>query len=139
MQPEPDRLLSLPEHRRLLEHFVRKRPDLAQDAAMDLEDGVSHVRDTACKRLRRAVAVLVAPRVPAFLGLLGIARSVGRERVLDDAEEAVLGPEHVLEDLADRPLALCGHAVEIVVTQAREHAGKIAVREMVLTQDALRL
>jgi len=45
----------------------------------------------------------------------------------------------VLEDLADRPLAGRGHTVEIVVTQAREDAGKIAVREMVLTEDALHL
>src|SRR5205809_65874 len=59
MQPEPDRFLSIPEHRRLLEHFVRKRPDLAQDAAMDLEDRVPHVRDTAFKRLRRAVREMV--------------------------------------------------------------------------------
>src|SRR5438309_4296998 len=106
---------------------------------MDLEHRVANLRDPAFEALGCAITVLVAPRPHALLGLFCIARSVRRKRVLDHAEEPVLGAEHVLDHVAQRPLTHFWHSVEILVAQSGERAGEIAVGVVVLAEDALRL
>jgi hypothetical protein len=97
---EPDGLLAVPEHRVLLQLRVREPLELDENAAVDLEQGSAHGGDIAKERLRRAVLVLIAPRVPSLIGFVGIAWPVRGEPVLDHAKEAVLRPEHVCDHLA---------------------------------------
>src|SRR5712692_712976 len=106
---------------------------------MDLEQRVANIGDAAVEGLWCTVAVLVAPRAPAVLGLLGIARALPSELVLDDTEEAVLGAKHVRDDLAQWPLALPRYRVQILVEHAGERTAQIAVGMVVLAEDALRL
>src|SRR3989442_32005 len=134
---EADGPRAVPEIRRPLELVVADVGELAEDAAMDLEEGVADLEDPAGDRLARPVAMLGSPGLVALprLGLAG--RSVGRARVLHYAEEAVLGAEHVLDDRTHRPLALRGRTVEIAVTHPRDGAGQVAIRPVVLAEDAL--
>src|SRR5467141_1146699 len=94
---------------------------------MDLEHRVTNLRDPAVDALGCAISVLVAPRAHALLGLLCIARSVQRKRVLEHAEEPVLGAEHLQGHIAARPITHFWHSVESLVSQSGERAYKIAV------------
>src|SRR2546427_11552845 len=104
---------------------------------MDLVQRDANRGDTAFERRRCAIAVLVAPRAHAFLRLLRIMRTIRRQRVLDDAQEPVLGAAHVLQHIAERPLALPRYPVQILVEQTGERAGQVAVGVVVLAKDAL--
>ena len=83
--------------------------------------------------------MLLAPRWPAVAGLFLIRRPVRIARVLHGAEKSVVSAEHVQDHLPHGPLALGGRAIEIVVAQSGDGSGEIAVRVVVLAEDALGL
>jgi len=112
VQPEADRLRAVPEERRPLERVVGEIGKLRQDAAVDLEQRVAHLANSAVQRLRRGVAVLLAPRSPARLPVRFVAWRIRRSGPLDRPEEATLRAEHVQNGLANWPRAIGRDLVE---------------------------
>src|ERR1700694_6192524 len=104
---------------------------------MGFAHGVPSAGDAPRKRGGRGLSVLLPPRGPPVAGFFLIRGPLRIARVLHGAKKAVLGTEHVPDHLAQRPLALPRHVVDILVAYAGERAGQIAVGMVVLAEGAL--
>ena len=106
---------------------------------MDLVQGVADLSDATFEGRRATIAVLVTPQAHTFLGILRITRAFRRQLEADNAEESVVGTEHVPQDLAEGPLTFSRQPVEILIEYACEGARQIAICMVVLPEDALGL
>src|SRR5438067_13109663 len=103
---------------------------------MDLVQGVADLSDATFEGRRATIAVLVTPQAHTFLGILRITRAFRRQLEADDAEESVVGTEHVPQDLAEGPLTFSRHPVEILIEYACEGARQVGIGMVVLPGDA---